>query len=169
MCWRLEGAFQVHDERMVDSLEDAFLALHMLDLLQTDDLTFLQALQSQRQTLSWFISMFYQAYSSKRTSAESRNKVEVIEHVITCLFSLESSFPIFWPIKRRSFWIIQYVFRLLLILNGLLLLDVFFYFAFKRFFFFSQSHLFLFGWLGSFLLIKVILIVVVFMSVLVND
>ena len=83
----LKGSFEVHYERVIYSLQDLFLRLNMFNLFQSDDLTFLQALESQRFRLGWLALVFHQAYSAKGPSTESGQKFEVIQLEFTLLLS----------------------------------------------------------------------------------
>jgi len=69
VSWGLKSAFEVDDERMIDSFKDRFLALNMLYLLQSYYFALLQALQSQWERLLWVVSMLDQSDSTKGARA----------------------------------------------------------------------------------------------------
>lgn len=71
MRWSLESTLQIYDERMVDGLKDLFLRFHMFDLLQSDDLTLLQAFQGERLSFSRITLVLHESDAAKSSCSKS--------------------------------------------------------------------------------------------------
>ena len=98
---RLEGALEVHDEGVVDRLEDLLLRLHVLYLLQPDDLALLQALQSQWLRLRRLALVLHQPYSAEGACAEGREELEVVEEELALVLASESGGLVLVILARR--------------------------------------------------------------------
>ena len=68
----LKISFQADDEWMIDDGENFLLTLDMVDLLQLDDGTLFEALQSERLCIVRLASMLDESHSSKRARAQRR-------------------------------------------------------------------------------------------------
>ena len=79
MRWRLEVSLQVHNEWMINDCQDFLLTLDVINLLQLDDCTFLEAFKSKRLCVRSIAPMLDQTHPTERTCTESRQDVEIVE------------------------------------------------------------------------------------------
>ena len=70
MSGRLEGTFQIHDEWVVDPLQNILLTFHMFNLLKLDYLTFLETFEGQGQGFGRIITMLNEAHTAERTGTK---------------------------------------------------------------------------------------------------
>ena len=155
MSRRLESTLQVDDERVVDALQDGLLGLHVLDLLKADDLTLLQTLQGKRLFGLGLVPMLHQSDASESTGAQGRNEVEVVEEVFSGLGTFCPRDTVFRSVHRGcyivvnivapiceqlTFGVIEYVLRLLFVLDRFFTLEVLLDLSLKRLLLFGKSH-----------------------------
>ena len=85
---RLEVSLQVHNEWMINDCQDFLLTLDVINLLQLDDGTFLEAFESKRLRVRSIAPMLDQAHTAECTCTEGRQDVEIVEEEDATLFSL---------------------------------------------------------------------------------
>ena len=75
---------------MIDDREYFLLTLNVINLLQLNDGTLFEALQSQRLRIIWLTSMLDESHSTKSARAQRRQDVEIIQEQNAFLFALGS-------------------------------------------------------------------------------
>ena len=73
---------------MINDCQDFLLTLDMINLLQLDDSTFLEAFESERLRVRSIASMLDQTHPAERTCTEGRQDVEIVEEEDATLFAL---------------------------------------------------------------------------------
>jgi len=69
MGWRLERAFQAHNERVLNRREDFLLRFNMVDLLKLNDSRFLKTFEGNGIHLVSFITMLNKAHAAESTGS----------------------------------------------------------------------------------------------------
>ena len=73
---------------MINDCQDFLLALDVINLLQLDDGTFLEAFESERLRVRPIAPMLYQTHPAECTCTEGRQDVEIVEEEDATLFAL---------------------------------------------------------------------------------
>ena len=73
---------------MINDCQDFLLALDVINLLQLDDSTFLEAFESERLRVRSIAPMLDQTHPAECTCTESRQDVEIVEVEDAPLFAL---------------------------------------------------------------------------------
>ena len=128
----LEVALEIHDERMINNGEYFLLTLHVIDLFQFYDGTFLQAFESQWISIIAITAVLDQSDSAEGTSSQGRQDMEVIKEKLASFLSLGSILDLFLRLVIVNLWVIDSVLLLFLHLHtfGRLLHDLALQFSF---------------------------------------
>ena len=128
----LEVALEIHDERMINNGEYFLLTLHVIDLFQFYDGTFLQAFESQWISIVAITAVLDQSDSAKGTCSQGRQDMEVIKEKLASFLSLGSILDLFLRLVIVNLWVIDSVLLLFLYLHtfGRLLHDLALQFSF---------------------------------------
>ena len=128
----LEVALEIHDERMINNGEYFLLTLHVIDLFQFYDGTFLQAFESQWISIVAITAVLHQSDSTKGTCSQGRQDMEVIKEKLASFLSLGSILDLFLRLVIVNLWVIDSVLLLFLYLHtfGRLLHDLALQFSF---------------------------------------
>ena len=128
----LEVALEIHDERMINNGEYFLLTLHVIDLFQFYDGTFLQAFESQWISIVAITAVLDQSDSTEGTCSQGRQDMEVIKEKLASFLSLGSILDLFLRLVIVNLWVIDSVLLLFLYLHtfGRLLHDLALQFSF---------------------------------------
>ena len=128
----LEVALEIHDERMINNGEYFLLTLHVIDLFQFYDGTFLQAFESQWISIVAITAVLHQSDSTEGTCSQGRQDMEVIKEKLASFLSLGSILDLFLCLVIMNLWVIDSVLLLFLYLHtfGRLLHDLALQFSF---------------------------------------
>ena len=128
----LEVALEIHDERMINNGEYFLLTLHVIDLFQFYDGTFLQAFESQWISIIAITAVLDQSDSTEGTCSQGRQDMEVIKEKLASFLSLGSILDLFLRLVIMNLWVIDSVLLLFLYLHtfGRLLHDLALEFSF---------------------------------------
>ena len=128
----LEVALEIHDERMINNGEYFLLTLHVIDLFQFYDGTFLQAFESQWISIVAITAVLHQSDSTEGTCSQGRQDMEVIKEKLASFLSLGSILDLFLRLVIMNLWVIDSVLLLFLYLHtfGRLLHDLALQFSF---------------------------------------
>lgn len=91
---------------MIDSFQDSLLGLYMINLLQSNDFALLKALQSEWQLVLSLVSVLDKTNAPKSTCTECRDKIEIVQVIVTSVLPFGSSSSILWRVIGWCFWII---------------------------------------------------------------
>ena len=86
----LEATLQVDNEWMLNNRQNLLFTLHVVDLLQFNNRTFLQAFECQRLSFISLLSVLDEPNSTKSTCSESRQDFEIVKEEFPDFPSLAS-------------------------------------------------------------------------------